>query len=186
MIRDYQVLRLVIVGYLDEALSKPLQVREMMAIGLALDEAISASVLAYVGYQESQLRNANRRLTDFLPVLGHELRNPLSAIVGAMEIVHLSKVSDSVLREAHDIIGRQLDQITRLVNDISDVSRIIRGQLELRLTSVDLRESIAQTVESVGPLIAEREHKLTLSLPEDPLWVRGSNSATASARQPAE
>ena len=171
VIRDYQVLRLVIVGYLDEALSKPLQVREMMAIGLALDEAISASVLAYVGYQESQLRNANRRLTDFLPVLGHELRNPLSAIVGAMEIVHLSKVSDSVLREAHDIIGRQLDQITRLVNDISDVSRIIRGQLELRLTSVDLRESIAQTVESVGPLIAEREHKLTLSLPEDPLWV---------------
>jgi signal transduction histidine kinase len=170
--RDYQILRLVIVEYLDVTLSKPLQTREVMAIGLALDESISASVLTYVGFQESQLRDANRRLTDFLPVLGHELRNPLSAIVGAMEVVHLSKTSEAMRGEAFDIIDRQLAQITRLVNDISDVSRIVRGQLELRLAKVDLRESIEQSVETLSALIAERGHKLTLSIPDEPMWVR--------------
>ncbi len=171
VIRDYQILRLVILEYLDEVLANPLQTRECMAIGLALDEAISASVLAYVGFQEAQLRDANRRLTDFLPVLGHELRNPLSAIVGAMELARMSQTSGSMLREAHDIIDRQVEQMTRLVNDMSDVSRIIRGQLELRQADIDLREVIDQSIEATRALIADREQELTVVVAPDPLWM---------------
>ena len=171
VIRDYQILRLVVLDFLDDSLDKPLLTREVMAIGLALDEAISASVLAFVGYQQNQLRDANRRLTDFLPVLGHELRNPLAAITASMEIVGMCKVRDSVLTEAHEIIVRQVDQMTRLLNDLSDVSRIMRDDLDLQLATVDIREVVRQSVESLHPLLVERQHSVNVSLPEEPLWV---------------
>jgi signal transduction histidine kinase len=171
VIRDYQILRLSIIEFLDETLESPLATREAMAVGLALDEAISASVIAYVGFQESQLRDANRRLSDFLPVLGHELRNPIAAIFGAMEIVRLCRVNDQAMSDAHEIIGRQLEQVQRLLDDISDVSRIMRGQLDLQPIPLDVRELIRQSVEAIAPLMTEREQVVALSLPEQELLV---------------
>ena len=173
VIRDYQILRLVIIEYLDEILEQPLATREAMAVGLALDEAISASVLAFVGFQETKLRESNRRLTDFLPVLSHELRNPLAAIVTSMEIVQTCKVEDPLLSEAHEIIGRQLVQVTRLLNDISDVSRIMRGQLELQPAVVDLRCIVQEALEAVSASIAERGHELFVATADEALCVRG-------------
>ncbi len=176
VIRDYQILRLVILEYLDEILDQPLQTREVMAIGLALDEAISASVLAYVGFQEGQLRDSNRRLTDFLPVLGHELRNPLAAIVAAMDLVRACQPVAPLLTDAHDIIERQARHLSRLLNDISDVSRIMRGQLELLPATVDLRDVIQQSVEVVRPLISERDQTLQVTVADAPLQIRGDVS----------
>src|SRR5436190_750010 len=103
VVRDYQILRLVILDYLQEVLDRPLRAREAMAIGLALDEAIAASAATYVRYREDEIRQAeqaraevekraeearhrrqaealqemNRRKDEFLAILGHELRNPL-------------------------------------------------------------------------------------------------------------
>ncbi|HEY1603148.1 MAG TPA: HAMP domain-containing sensor histidine kinase, partial [Pirellulales bacterium] len=169
---DFQILRLVVLEYLDTCLEKPLTTREVMAIGLALDEGISASVMAYVGHQENALREANSRLTEFLPVLGHELRNPLSAVVGAMELINLSRVQDEVLREAHKIVERQVHQIIRLVDDMLDISRIMRGQLAVRAELLDVRKIVQEAGDLHRPLFSERDQTLTLSLPKEPLWIR--------------
>jgi len=176
VIRDYQILRLVILDYLDEILEQPLQTREVMAIGLALDEAISASVLAYVGFQEGQLREANRRLTDFLPVLGHELRNPLAAIIAAMDLVRACQTPNPLLSEAHDIVDRQSRHLSRLLNDMSDVSRIMRGQLELLPTTIDMRDVLQQSVEVVRPLFNERNQMLEVAVADVPLPLRADAS----------
>lgn len=180
VIRDYQILRLVILEHFDNCLETPLTAREVMAIGLALDEAISASVLAYVGHQESQLRAANARLIEVLPILGHELRNPLSAVVSAMEVINLYTMPDAVVRDAHEIIDRQIQQMTRLLDDLLDVSRIVRGKMSIRTEVLDLRTIVRETVEWHRPTAAQRDQILMLSLPDEPCWVQAD---PARARQ---
>jgi signal transduction histidine kinase/CheY-like chemotaxis protein len=197
VVRDYQILRLVIWEYLEETLERPIHVREMMAVGLALDEAISASVGAYVRHrdehvrrveeslrqQATALRESDRRKNEFLGMLAHELRNPLAPILNSVEVLRMLQPADAPDRpsglspaattmsvtRARDIIERQVRQMVRLVDDLLDLTRIAAGKIQLRRTTFDLAEAVAQAIQTTAPLYESQQHQLAVHLPTEPL-----------------
>jgi PAS domain S-box-containing protein len=122
---------------------------------------------------EDALKEADRHKDDFLAALGHELRNPLAPIRNAMHILHLKGDQHPQIRWAADVTERQVQQMARLVDDLLDISRINRGQLQLRNDTVDLVDVIARSVEMTGPLIDSRRHRLDLQVPVESIHVRG-------------
>jgi signal transduction histidine kinase len=115
---------------------------------------------------EQALKEADRHKDEFLAMLAHELRNPLAPIHNAVELMRLKPLNDPQLNWARDVIARQLTSLTRLVDDLLDVSRITRGKINLTREAVELDGLIARAVETVHPLLNERRHELTLELPE--------------------
>lgn len=113
---------------------------------------------------EDALRVADRSKDEFLAMLGHELRNPLAPIRNAVEILRIRGPGDAQLQWATGIIGRQVEQLTRLVDDLLDVSRITRGAIEVRKERVDLAAVIGAAVETSGPLLAAGNHEFTVSV----------------------
>jgi CheY-like chemotaxis protein/two-component sensor histidine kinase len=122
---------------------------------------------------EEELEQAGRRKDEFLAMLGHELRNPLAPIGMAVEVLRNQGPDDDSVAWARDVIARQLRQLTRLVDDLLDVSRITRGKVTLLLTPLDVASVVAQAVETSRPLIESRGHQLTTHVPADSPWVRG-------------
>ena len=122
---------------------------------------------------EEELEQAGRRKDEFLAMLGHELRNPLAPISMAVEIMQNVAPVDDSIAWGRDVIARQLAQLTRLVDDLLDVSRITRGKITLAQGELDLTSIVAQAVETSRPLLDSRGHQLTVHLPSDPVWVRG-------------
>ncbi|MGE5177626.1 MAG: response regulator [Bacteroidota bacterium] len=122
---------------------------------------------------EEALKDADRRKDEFLAILSHELRNPLAPIRNVLQILRLKAPEDPELLWARDVIGRQVDQLTRLVDDLLDVSRISRGKIKLQMAPVDLGSVLAGAIETSRPLIDARLHRLVLQLPDQPLWVAG-------------
>src|SRR5262249_22021378 len=118
---------------------------------------------------EEALIEADRRKDDFLAVLAHELRNPLAPVRNAVEVMRLRDVDDPGLRCARDIIDRQVQQMTRLVDDLLDVSRITRGKVTLQKEPGDLAAVVARAVEISRPLIDARRHELAVILPPEPV-----------------
>jgi signal transduction histidine kinase/CheY-like chemotaxis protein len=170
VVRDYQILRLVILDHLDRTLNHwPLTIRESMAIGLALDEAISASVVAYVAHQDHELREASERLNEFLAILGHELRNPLSAIVTTLHLLRLQQAVAPAHEEAYAVLDRQVAQLTRLLDDMLDVSRIARGKLHLQRAPIAAQELVRRAIETTRSLFAARGHELEVLLHDEPI-----------------
>ncbi len=112
-----------------------------------------------------QLADADRRKDEFLAMLGHELRNPLAPVTTALQLMRLH--SDEPLRvaRARETVERQVEHMTRLIDDLLDVSRITRGKIELRDEAVVLSALVARAVEAARPLIDERGHRLTVDLP---------------------
>ena len=117
------------------------------------------------------LRQADRRKDEFLAQLAHELRNPLAPMRNATSILKYKVAHDPELVWCHDVIERQARQLTRLVDDLLDVSRITRGKINLRLETVDLNTIVAEAVETSQPIIDSRRHQLNISLPESPIVV---------------
>ncbi len=115
--------------------------------------------------------SANRAKDEFLAMLGHELRNPLSPIVTALQLMKLQGPEES--ERARTIIERQVNHLTRLVDDLLDVSRIARGKVELRTEVVEMAEVVAKAIEMASPLIEQRAHKLTVDMPRRGLCVNG-------------
>ena len=130
---------------------------------------------------EEALRDADRRKDEFLAMLGHELRNPLAPIRNALQIMNRPGVSDSVLCWGRELIDRQIDHLTRLVDDLLDVSRIVRGKISLQETVLDMTAVVDQAVEASRPLIEARRHQLSVSVSEKPVWVRGDFVRLAQA-----
>jgi signal transduction histidine kinase len=122
---------------------------------------------------EERLREADRRKDEFLALLAHELRNPLAPVHNAVEIMRLREYTDSELVWCRDVIERQVSLLTRLVDDLLDVSRITRGKINLQRQPVDLATVIAAAVETSRPLIDARHHTLDIVLPEHPVHVDG-------------
>jgi PAS domain S-box-containing protein len=119
------------------------------------------------------LEEQGRHLTEFLAMLAHELRNPLAPIRNALGIMALTSDLPPQINWSREVIERQTGQLTRLVDDLLDVSRITRGKLRLQGAPVDLRSAIDRAVESSRPLIDARRHRLSLDLPAQPLIVHG-------------
>jgi signal transduction histidine kinase len=119
---------------------------------------------------QEALREADRRKDEFLATLSHELRNPLAPLRNALHLLKLSKVDDPAVREAQDIMDRQVRHMVRLIDDLLDVSRITRGRLELRRESVDLGRVVEQAIETARPHVAQG---LAVSLPREPVRLYG-------------
>ena len=121
----------------------------------------------------SRAEDADRRKDEFLAMLGHELRNPLAPLLMAIEILRQLPADEKSQAWARDAIARQVAQLSRLVDDLLDVSRISLGKIELRLEPLDLGAVAAQALEASRPLLADREHRVVVELPAAPVLVRG-------------
>ncbi|MDQ2696795.1 MAG: ATP-binding protein [Pseudomonadota bacterium] len=122
--------------------------------------------------QAAQLQEDDRRKNEFLAVLAHELRNPLTPIQMAAEMLNAYEGPlDTGLRWARNVLGHQVEQMARLLDDLLDVARITRGKIVLQKTPVDLAGVVARAMETANPLIDARRHEITVSLPAQSLWV---------------
>jgi signal transduction histidine kinase len=136
--------------------------------------AISAfvDITARVQAEES-LREADRRKDEFLAMLSHELRNPLAPILNAVGVLKRPGLSDERLEWAREVIERQVENLTRMVDDLLDVSRITQGKVALKRENLDLAAVVARALETSRPLIEARKHKLTVKLPPRPVRLNG-------------
>jgi signal transduction histidine kinase len=122
---------------------------------------------------EAALKEADRHKDEFLAVLAHELRNPLAPIRNAVEIMRRSSLTDPQLVWSRDVVERQVKHLTRLVDDLLDVSRITRGNINLSREPVSVATIIARAIETIQPLIAEQQHELTVDVADEVLEVEG-------------
>jgi PAS domain S-box-containing protein len=120
---------------------------------------------------EDALRQQGRRKDEFLAMLAHELRNPLAAIRTAVHILVLKGPLQPELKWGCEVIERQAKHLTRLIEDLLDVSRISTGKIQLRLVPADFRQVVSRAAESVWPLMTAKQHELTIDLPPRPLSV---------------
>ncbi|MDQ2952336.1 MAG: ATP-binding protein, partial [Chloroflexota bacterium] len=116
----------------------------------------------------AQLRELDRRKDEFLAMLGHELRNPLAPVTTAIQLALLRQDDPTKVQRSLEVIDRQVRTMTRLIDDLLDVSRITRGTVELREENVLLSTVVEAAVETSRPLIDERGHRITLDLPATP------------------
>ena len=116
------------------------------------------------------LKLADRRKDEFLAMLAHELRNPLAPISTGAAILKLKLAAQPQLLGIVDIIANQTKHITKLVNDLLDVSRVTRGLVSLNKA---VRRVVSFAVEQISPFIETHGHHLTLSLPDEPVVVFG-------------
>ncbi len=126
---------------------------------------------------QQELRDANERLLDadrrkneFLGMLSHELRNPLAPIRNAVHVLERVGPTEEVARRAVGILHRQSEHLTRLVNDLLDVTRITRGKIALRRSRLDLREIVVSAVDDCRPKLAGRGIDLRMLLPDSEVW----------------
>lgn len=118
-----------------------------------------------------ELAEADRRKDNFLALLAHELRNPLAPVRNSLEILHRQGLPDPTSRHAWEIMDRQVENLSRLVDDLLDVSRITRDKIRLRRERVDLSAAVRMAVEAARPLIDRKRHRLATAYAPDPLWV---------------
>jgi PAS domain S-box-containing protein len=123
--------------------------------------------------QARSLADLNRRKDEFLAMLSHELRNPLASILNSAHLMRLQPNRDPQQVEAQGMIDRQVSQLTRLVDDLLEVSRISTGRIRLQLERVDVREIVRRAVETTRAQAGRKEQSLAEFLPGEPLWVQG-------------
>ncbi|HVR97214.1 MAG TPA: ATP-binding protein [Thermoanaerobaculia bacterium] len=128
----------------------------------------------------ADLATADQRKDEFLAMLAHELRNPLAAISSAGHVLGQTRSAvDPQAAELAAVIGRQTRHLTRLVDDLLDVSRFTRGKIELHKGLIELRHVVQGAVETTRPLIERRRHDLTIALPDEPLWLEADATRLA-------
>jgi PAS domain S-box-containing protein len=120
-----------------------------------------------------ELENTDRQKDEFLAMLAHELRNPLAPIRTASELLRRTPQSDERALGAADIVLRQVSHLMRLVDDLLDISRITRARIELKRGDVSLTQIISQALETVDPLLREKQHRLVTAFDSRPLLVNG-------------
>ncbi len=185
--RDAEHLRLMRELGLKSYMSVPLRVRERV-LGVvsfvsaesrrrytAADLTFAAELArrAATAIENAQLykevREADRRKEEFLAILAHELRNPLAPIRNALEIMRLPGTDAPTTAWARDMMERQVHHLVRLVDDLLDLSRVLRGKIELRKEWVTLATVVARAVETSQPVIDARGHELTVSVEAEPV-----------------
>jgi PAS domain S-box-containing protein len=128
---------------------------------------------------EEALKEADRRKDEFLAMLAHELRNPLAPIRNAVQILRAKGPPVPELQWARDVIDRQALQLTRLVDDLLDVSRITKGKIALRKERVELAAVVGSAVEGSRPLVEKWGHELTVTLPPEPVHLEADPTRLA-------
>ena len=114
----------------------------------------------------SNLSEADRRKTEFLAVLAHELRNPLAPIQHGLELIRAQPGNREILDKVRNMLDRQVNQMVRLVNDLLDVARITSGKVELRKRRAEIGDLVKIAVETSMPLIEASQHRFSISVPD--------------------
>jgi signal transduction histidine kinase/CheY-like chemotaxis protein len=120
-----------------------------------------------------KLVEADHRKDEFLVMLAHELRNPLAPISAAAELLSIGHPDDGRIKKTSKIISRQVKQMTSLVDDLLDVSRVTRGLAVLNEVPLDAKQILADAIEQATPLIEERRHHLESHVPAEPIFILG-------------
>jgi signal transduction histidine kinase/ActR/RegA family two-component response regulator len=148
------------------------EAREIASRAHTLARALDASRAAAAELNQ-QLRREHGRKDEFLAMLAHELRNPLSPLVNSIEILRRVELSESLAQRQLDVMARQLGQLTHLVDDLLDVSRVSRGLIELRREPLPVAEVLEAAVDAVRPALEARRHRLQARGLDAPLHVNG-------------
>ncbi|RIL08189.1 MAG: hypothetical protein DCC71_00100 [Proteobacteria bacterium] len=127
----------------------------------------------------AQLEEMDQRKNEFIAVLSHELRNPLAPIVNALFVLERSDPAAPQTQRAHALLARQVGHLTRLLDDLLDVTRIGRGKVALRRSALDLCALVRESVDDRRGLMQERGVELAVALPPEPVWVDGDETRLA-------
>ena len=127
---------------------------------------------------EAALREADRRKDEFLAMLAHELRNPLAPIGNAMHLMARSR-DEAILARVHEMVTRQVGHLSRIVDDLLEVSRVARGKVELRRERLDLGRVVRQAGEDQAGAFDRAGVRLDVGVPETPVWVDGDRTRLA-------
>jgi signal transduction histidine kinase/CheY-like chemotaxis protein len=125
---------------------------------------------------ENELRTANRRKDEFLAMLAHELRNPLAPIATAAALLRLGALDEARVRKTSEVITRQVNHMTELVDDLLDVSRVTRGLVTLQEETLSIGMVLADSVEQVRSLLDMKRQHFTVQIPEEQYFVRGDRT----------
>jgi len=122
---------------------------------------------------ENALKEADRQKDEFIAILAHELRNPLAPIRSALEIMAQMKLPDSRLQWSRDVVQRQVSHLTRLVDDLLDISRITRGTINLSKEPISIGTILGRSLEIANPIVKQRGHELTIECDDDSALIEG-------------
>ena len=147
------------------------QAKQVHAFARVMHDLTGDQALEAEHRRADGLAEANRGKEEFMALLSHELRNPLSPILNALGVLKQVRTDDPVIEQAGGIIERQVRQMVRLVDDLLDISRMTKGKLRLTPERVDLRVVMNRAADSARPLLAARRHEFSLLLPTEQLWV---------------
>ncbi|MGB8294639.1 MAG: ATP-binding protein [Polyangia bacterium] len=153
----------------DRVLESNRDITERRAAEAKLEELVEA------------LREADRRKDEFMAMLSHELRNPLSPIRNSLFILERAPLGSEQAQRAKVVITRQVEQLTRIVDDLLDVTRVTRGKLQVKRRPLELGELMRRTVEDHRLLVANAGLELEVRLAPRPLWVDGDSARLAQA-----
>jgi signal transduction histidine kinase/CheY-like chemotaxis protein len=187
VVRDYQLLRIVLTEYLDETLKRPLRTREALALGVFVDDAIAASVAAFIACRSyangrpdsrpvKQAQPLGDELLEVLGVLGHELRNPLSPLGNAIQVLKVCASDAAAVERVRGMMDRQFKVMTRLVDDLMDLPRLLRAKVQLKSGQVDLAALARDIVDDRREAFDSAGIALATELPEVPQYTRGDAS----------
>jgi signal transduction histidine kinase len=154
------------------ALKSPTDVDDIIRFNEAIDQLLAASVFSFAKAKREQDDVASVGRSNFLAMLGHELRNPLAPISTAASVLKKTAEANPVIGKVSNILARQVAHMASLIDDLLDVSRVTRGLIELKLEVVDIREVIDFAVEQALPKINNRRHNLDVSTPSTPAIVQ--------------
>lgn len=151
---------------------------ELMALTLSLESTNQSMAQLNARLDEKALRleNADRRKDEFLAILSHELRGPLSATGMAAQLLDVPPVTEARAGQLGQVITRQVSHMARLVEDLLDVSRVSRGLVVLDKTPVDFCVIVRNAIEQVAPMLESKSHKLVLLLPSVPCMIPGDRT----------
>jgi len=128
---------------------------------------------------EEKLRDTDRTKDEFLATLAHELRNPLAPVRNALELLKCESGNAELLKQARDIMERQIAHMVRLIDDLLDVSRISRNKLELKKERLELASVIHHALEACQPHLDGDQHEFVLNLPPEPIHLHGDPTRLA-------
>ena len=140
--------------------------------GIARDITDRKRLEQQLNQRLEQLAEADVQKNDFLAMLAHELRNPLAPLRNALHLVRPG-ARPELIEQARSMMERQVEHMVRLVDDLLDLSRIVRNKIELRKEPVDLESAVTRAVETAQPVIDAHGHRLLISMPQGPVTVQG-------------
>lgn len=174
---EYRALRASILRfwYKSGAASGNTDIEDITRFNEAIDELIASSIASFVKANEEAAEAEILHREEFLAMLAHELRNPLSPIDSASELLQAGKLDAIQIQRTSQIIGRQVRHMSSLINDLLDASRVTHGMITLQLKKIDLRNVANAAIEQTKPLMENRHHHLILNFPSEPVYLNGDS-----------